>query len=312
MRVQVVTHLWPTEADPQYGVFVRDQVEALRRRSDVEVEVRSFPRGTRQYLRAAWALRRSVNRSEVDIVHAHYGLSGWSALATRARRLIVTFHGTDLRHRIVGPLSRLLIRLIRLPAAVSRSLAKSRVPGAGTRRSVAVLPCGVELKRFGRLTRPEARSRLGLEATRTYVLFPSDPRRRVKRYDRARELCNRRPAVELLTLDAVPPTDVTLWINAANAVLVTSDEEGFGLAVLEALACDVPVLATPVGIAPIALYGLAGTLCEPFEERRWLAVLDAHLADADPRVDGRSRAALFSSDRMADRLVAAYAELISS
>ena len=42
-------------------------------------------------------------------------------------------------------------------------------------------------------------------------------------------------------------------MNAANAVLVPSEREGFGLAVLEALACDVPVLATPVGIHREAL-----------------------------------------------------------
>ena len=37
-----------------------------------------------------------------------------------------------------------------------------------------------------------------------------------------------------------------------------SGHEGFGLAVLEALACDVPVLATPVGIHPEALRGRRG------------------------------------------------------
>ena len=40
------------------------------------------------------------------------------------------------------------------------------------------------------------------------------------------------------------------WINAANAVLVTSENEGFGLVAVEALACDVAVLSTPVGVAP--------------------------------------------------------------
>ncbi len=54
----------------------------------------------------------------------------------------------------------------------------------------------------------------------------------------------------LLALGNVPPSDVPLCVNAANAVLVPSEREGFGLGVLEALACDVPVLATPVGIAP--------------------------------------------------------------
>ena len=77
-------------------------------------------------------------------------------------------------------------------------------------------------------------------------------------------------------------------MNAANAVLVPSEREGFGLAVLEALACDVPVLATPVGVAPEALAGVSGTLCAPYDRERWRAALAPHLAAADPRIAGRA------------------------
>jgi glycosyltransferase involved in cell wall biosynthesis len=309
VRVQVVTHMWPSESHPESGVFVRDQVEALRRKPELDVELRQFPRGAPSYLRAAWALWRSRSNSGFDVVHAHYGLSGWSALASRGRTLVVTFHGTDLRHPVVGPMSRLLVRLVSLPAVVSASLARAGVPGAGSRRAVAVLPCGVELGRLRPLDRRQARSRLGLDPERSYLLFPADPARPVKRHDRARELAARIPNAELLTLDSVPPTDVPFWINASNAVLVTSDHEGFGLAVLEALACEVPVLATPVGIAPLVLRGLEGALCAPFDLERWSALASAHVEAPDPRVAGRPRAALFSSERMADRVLAAYRQL---
>ena len=310
MRVLIVTHMWPSSARPEHGSFVRDQVEALRRQPGVEVEVRKFAPGASSYLRAAWALRGAARRGRFDVVHAHYGLSGWSALTTRARQLVVTFHGTDLRHRLVGPMSRLLARLVTLPAAVSGSLARSSLHGAGTRRRVAVLPCGVDLGRFRPLDRGEARSRLGLEPDRRYVLFPADPNRAVKRYDRARALCDRLPEVELLALTGVAPEQVPFWVNASHAVLVTSDQEGFGLAVLEALACDVPVLSTPVGIAPLALDGLAGALCAPFDEEQWLSSLSAQVREPDPRLAGRSRAALFSSELMAARVVAAYSSLM--
>jgi teichuronic acid biosynthesis glycosyltransferase TuaC len=309
VRILIVTHLWPTPSEPEYGAFVQTQVKALRRREGVEIDVRAFPRGALSYPRAAWSLRGSARRGKFDIVHAHYGLSGWSALATGARRLVVTFHGTDLRHPVVRRLSRLLVRVIGLPATVSSSLARAALPGAGRQRAVAVLPCGIELGRFQPIERAAARSRLGLDPSRPYILFPADPARSVKRHDLAAALAAGFPEAELLTLQSVPPDDVPLWINASNAVLVTSDSEGFGLAVLEALACDVPVLATPVGIAPLVLNGVEGALCAPFDASRWGELLGSHLGTDDPRIEGRARAALFSSERMADRVLAAYAEL---
>ena len=56
--------------------------------------------------------------------------------------------------------------------------------------------------------------------------------------------------------------------------MITSEREGYGLACMEALACDVPVLSTPVGIAREVLPGVGGTLCAPFDVETW----GAHLA----------------------------------
>jgi teichuronic acid biosynthesis glycosyltransferase TuaC len=302
--------MWPSDDRPEHGVFVRDQVEALRRLEGVEVEVRRFPPGASSYLRAAWKLRSSARRGHFDIVHAHYGLSGWSALAARGT-LVVTFHGTDLQHRVVGPLSRLLAQIVNLPATVSASLAHACLQGAGRRLAVAVLPCGVDTQRFMPIERGEARSRLGLDPERPYLLFPADPARPAKRHDRATELAAAVPDATLLTLRGVPPADVPLWVNASNAVLVPSDHEGFGLATLEALACDVPVLATPVGIAPVVLGGLDGALCASYSLESWVQALRTQVEHADPRLDGRSRALLFSSDRMAERVLVAYRELLN-
>ena len=73
-----------------------------------------------------------------------------------------------------------------------------------------------------------------------------------------------------------------------------------------------PVLSTPVGIAPLVLDGLSGALCGPFDEEQWLSRLSAHVGEPDPRLAGRSRAALFSSELMAARVVAAYRSLLQS
>ncbi|MFL5840895.1 MAG: glycosyltransferase [Thermoleophilaceae bacterium] len=311
MRVLVVTSLYPTAEHPERGRFVADQVEALRRIDGVEVELFTFAPGGVNYLTAARELRRRHSGERFDVVHAHHGLGGWTARALGRRApLVVTFHGTDLEHVVVGRLSQVLARAAALPATVSADLARRRLPGAGRSRRVAVLPAGIDLDRFRPMPRAEARAALGLDPGGRYLLFPADPARAEKRHDRARELAAAAGA-ELLAYDATPPDRVPLYVNAAQAVVVTSEREGFGLAVLEALACDVPVLSTDVGIAPLALAGIAGALCAPFEVARWRAVAERHLGDADPRVSGRARASLFGRDRMAFRVFQAYGDLVT-
>jgi glycosyltransferase involved in cell wall biosynthesis len=313
MRVLVVTNLEPDRRTPQRGRWVIDQIEAIRRRG-IEVELFSFPLGKRQYLPATRRLRALLRRDRFDLVHAHYGIAGWCARAAGARPLIVTFHGTDVRHRIVGPLSRRLARRADLAAGVSRALFAAeggrpglpRVPGAS-----AVLPCGPDLERFRSMPRQDARRELGLDAGGRYLLFPADPARPEKRHDRAVELAAACGA-DLLTGGSIPPDLMPLWVNAANAVVVTSEYEGFGLACLEALACDVAVLSTPVGIAPLALHGIEGSLCAPFAPSTWAAAARPLLAGPDPRVAGAPRAAAFSAARMADRVVAAYDWMLSN
>jgi teichuronic acid biosynthesis glycosyltransferase TuaC len=305
MRALIVTNMWPSSVAPARGSFVRDQVASLRALDGVEVEVFAFP--PKGYLRAARDLRARHGATRFDVVHAHFGLTAWPALRARARARAVTLHGTDLRHPRSRQITRAALGRYDLVAAVSPELARE-VPGAGARRAVAVLPCGVDLDRFRPLSRAGARERLGLAAGARVLLFPADPARAAKRADRARELADAAGA-QLLALGGVDPGAVPAFVNAADAVVVPSEHEGFGLAVLEALACDVPVLATPVGNHPTALEGVDGTLCAPYDRERWLAALEPHLGERDARVAGRERAGLWSARRMAGRVAIAWAEL---
>src|SRR5947209_8595820 len=175
--------VYPSSTRPESGRFVSDQVRALSA-IGVEVEVFAFvPRGVASYGRAAARLRKRHRRSRFDVVHAHYGLSGWVSLALRGIPHVVTFHGTDLEHPLVGPSSRALARLVALPAPASATLARSTGVRAG-----AILPCGVDLDRARPIDRTAARERLALDAAGRYLLFPSDPARREKRHDRARDI----------------------------------------------------------------------------------------------------------------------------
>lgn len=312
VRVLVVTNFEPDDSAPQRGRWVRDQVDEVRRRG-IDVDVFSFPPGRGEYIPATRRLRSLLRRQSFDLVHAHYGLAGWCARLAGARPLVVTFHGTDVRHGIVGPLSRRLAWRVDLVAAVSKALfaPEDGRPGLPPVPGSAVLPCGPDLGRFGPVPRAEARRSLGLDADGRYLFFPANPTRPEKRHDRAAELAAACDA-ELLTGGSIEPERMPLWLNAANAVLVTSDYEGFGLAAVEALACDVPVLSTPVGIAPYALGGIEGCLCAPFDADGWSALARRHLDSPDPRVGGAARAASLSASRMAERVIEAYREIAAT
>ena len=114
----------------------------------------------------------------------------------------------------------------------------------------------------------------------------------------------------LNSLGTATPETVPLWINAANAVVLPSDAEGFGLAVLEALACNVPVIATPVGIHPVAMDGRRRCALRALRPggvdrsgRRAPGRMPTHGST------GARRAGLWSSKRMARRVAAAWSEL---
>ncbi|HST32485.1 MAG TPA: glycosyltransferase [Solirubrobacteraceae bacterium] len=325
MRALVLSNMRPDQAHPERGSFVRDQVAALRRLDGLDVELYEFPPGPRALASAARELRRRFSGRRragassagtgarprgpgsagrrFDVVHAHFGLTAWPALAVPAHARALTLHGTDLRHPRTRLLTLAALPSVDLLAVVSAALA-DELPARAARRA-EVLPCGVELERFRALSRAAARAELGLDAQGRYALFAADPARPEKRYDRAVELAAAAGA-ELLTLGGVEPARVPLLVNAANAVLVPSEREGFGLAVLEALACDVPVLATPVGVHEQALAGVPRTLCAPFELARWRAALAPLLADEDPRVPGRASAERWSAVSMAQRVADAW------
>jgi teichuronic acid biosynthesis glycosyltransferase TuaC len=311
VRTLIVTNMYPTAERPAFGRFVADQVEALRRIPGVELDVHVLPGGSAmRYARGAWELGRRFGHERFDVVHAHFGLSAGPALRVPAQVHGVTLHGTDLAHPRSRVLTLAALRRMDLVAAVSAELA-GQVPSQATRQPLRVLPCGVALDRFAPVDRAEARGRLGLDPSQPCLLFPADPQRPEKRHDLAAALA-RRAGVRLLALGAVAPELVPMYVNAANAVLVPSDREGFGLAVLEALACNVPVLATPHGVAPEALAGVEGTLCAAFDLERWTTALRPALEAEDPRVEGRAVAERYGADAMARRVAGAWEELLAS
>ena len=268
MRVLVVTNFVPDAAAPAAGPLGarpgRGDAPARHRGRGLQLPPRLQPVHPRGPAPAAAAAARAL-RPRPRPLRAD-GLVGAARRGAAAGRQLPRHRRPPLRGRAALAAPRLARDLV---AAVSRALfaPEDGRPGLPPVPGSAVLPCGPDLGRFRPLPRAEARRQLGLDPDGRYLLFPANPNRPEKRADRAAEVAAACGA-ELLTGGSIEPDQMPLWVNAANAVLVTSDYEGFGLACVEALACDVPVLSTPVGIAPFALAGIAGTPLRALRRRR--------------------------------------------
>src|SRR5689334_19008294 len=154
MRALVVSDMGPTPDAPGRGVFVRDQVAALRRLPDLEVELDEAAPGAAELAKLG---ARCARRKGFDVVHAHYGLAAYPALAVRGARRVLTLHGNDVRHPRTKRLTGAVLPRLDLVATASASLARELGDDHGARR-FAVLPCGVSLQRFRPVPRGEARA----------------------------------------------------------------------------------------------------------------------------------------------------------
>jgi glycosyltransferase involved in cell wall biosynthesis len=107
----------------------------------------------------------------------------------------------------------------------------------------------------------------------------------------------------------VPEEDLPALYGGATAFLCVSLYEGFGLPLLEAMACGTPVLASDTSSIP-EVVGDAGLLVDPLEPAQIAAGLERLAADkglaADLAARGRERAVGFTWDRAAASIIELY------
>lgn len=101
--------------------------------------------------------------------------------------------------------------------------------------------------------------------------------------------------------------DLVLWYNAADAFVYPALYEGFGIPLLEAMACGKLVLASNTSSLPEAV-GEAGILLPPDNEHAWAHAMQ-NVYDTYPRPqqhDAIERAASFTWRNVAQRTVESY------
>ena len=317
IRVLVVTNMSPNVADPGYGSFVRDQMDSVQALG-VEYEVLFVDgRASRgNYLRAIGRVRSKLREKPYDLIHAHFGLSGWVARCQLRRPLVVTFHGDDVLGRpnrqggitLVGRLfqatSWMLARLV--PAVIVQSLEMKAKLGL---ERACIIPCGVDLNLFRPADREQARERLGLEAKKKYVLFPYNPAEPRKRYDlieQAVRLAQREvPEIEVLRVYAQPHERMPLYMNAADVLVLASMIEGSPVAVKEALAVNLPVVAVAVGDTPERLEGVKGCYLVPRQPEA-IAARIREVCRSGMRAESRAAVEPLAMEKIAGQILEAY------
>ena len=240
----------------------------------------------------------------LDVIHAHYAIphatAGFVARQVvgahggKAPRVVTTLHGTDIT--LVGSdpsyseIVAFSIDQSDLVTAVSRSLRTSTYEQLRVKRDIVVIPNFLDCSIHRRQPVGDQRKRLVADDPDAKIVIHVSNFRPVKRIDTVMTVFDRIrqkvPAHLLLVGDGpelgtayrlgrelgIAPLvhslgaqeEVVPLLSIADLFLLPSAQESFGLAALEAMACEVPVVASRVGGLPEVIeHGITGFLHAP-------------------------------------------------
>jgi len=241
------------------------------------------------YLKSRKSLLSKIKEFKPDLIHAHYGLSGLLANLQRRVPVVTTYHGSDINDRRVYPFSRLCMMVSKQNIFVSKNIAfKSLKRDLKNRKNYSLIPCGVDINLFVPMDKEKARQKLKLDVGKQYVLFAGSFANGVKNPALAMEAAALIPEITLLELKGYTREEVSLLMNAVDAVLMTSFTEGSPQFIKESMACNCPVVSVPVGDVQEEIEGVAGCYITSYEPDDVVKKIKLAL-DFSQRTNGRQR-----------------------
>ncbi len=329
LSILVVTNMYPTRQRPTLGVVVEQQVNGLRA---IGLKVNVFlvnraEKGMRAYFRMRKPLSAAVAEARPALLHIMYG----GVMADRITRWhpkipkVVTFLGSDLLGENLSGRWRKWVsrygvhcscraaRRAQGVVVVSEGLRRALPPPLDKKR-VRVIPCGIDLDRFRPTDKVTCQRQLGWDEGVFHVLFTSNNGDPVKRPWLAaaavEALRGAGVPAELHFPHGVPYADIPIWMNASDALIMTSAQEGSPTVVKEALACGVPVVSVDVGDVGERIEGVSGChLSLPEPEALAAKLMLVRLANG--RVRAQDQVQELSLQKIALRLERFYRDTLS-
>src|SRR5579885_1073538 len=319
LRVLMVTGVYPTEQQSHAGTFIKSQVDSLIA-AGLTVDILHPSPGPPllRYISAAIQVFGKTFTGRYDIVHGHYGL--WCLVARLQWRapVVASFLGDDIlgtitaeghhstKGQIVAAISRKLCYLA--DAVIVKSI-QMKEEARGPQHKIFVIPNGVNFEQFHPIAREEARSMLGWDQQRYYVLFSNNPAIPVKNFPLAQAAVERVRSkgfdVELVVASGLPHTTVATYMNACNALILTSLAEGSPNVVKEAMACNIPVIATDVGDVAAVIGRTYGCHVCSHDPEELAKALEAVLQHGE-RTTGRQDISYLDNALIAQQIIALY------
>jgi glycosyltransferase involved in cell wall biosynthesis len=322
--------MYPSEEFPTAGIFVQQQIQGLRS-SGLAVDVMIIDRqgaGWRAYVGMSQSISARMASSKCDIVHAMYGgvLSQSVIQAARGIPSVVSICGSDLLGTIrqwpFGPLRSWVSRTASIKAckAAGGIVVKSKglanaLPPSIKRGKVHIVPNGIDTELFCPMDREACLRELGWASDAFHIVFSTGRYPQVKRLDLARESAEltRQLGVpaEFHVMTGVSHEKVPTYLNAGNALLLTSMHEGSPNIVKEALACNTPIVSVDVGDVAERIGPIDGCHVVGADPALIAAKLKA-VADRGSRVNSRPGVLDLSLLKVAERLKAIYNSVLEA
>ena len=283
--------------------FVEEQRKSLIKKG-INVDLFLIQgKGFYGYLKNLPVLSKQIAFGKYDLVHAHFGISGMLAILQRKLPVVITFQGCDINRSDLRIISKIAMRNAEHNIFVSNQLAGI----AKAKKKYSIIPYGIDLENlFTPADKAKCRRALDIDYENKLVLFSSSFNRPEKNYTLAKKSVEIVGGITLLELSqGFSRSQINYLLNACDLLLMTSLREGSPQIIKEAMACNCPIVTTPVGDVKEIIGDTKGCYITSFEPEL-IAEKIREALDFGAKTNGREKVEKFDLNNVADDIVNIY------